>query len=155
MIPMRLTTTVNLLLAGAVLWALAGCGGSNQATTTLPTANGASAPGGSWGALGTEQSAGAFQVTLSTDPAAPKTGDTRFQAKVTNGGQPATDATVNLSPSMPSMQMKGPEATLKHMDGGSYEGTANLSMTGEWEAKTTVTGGGDTGTTVHRFTASQ
>lgn len=153
---MRSTANGMLLLVGvALMWILSGCAGNDQPTTPPPAATGMSTPTGAGAALGTAQAAGPFQVTLSTQPAAPRSGDTRFQAKVTKGGQPVTDATVNLSLSMPSMNMAGPEASLQHMDGGSYEGTANLSMGGDWEAKTSVAGGGDTGTAVHRFTASQ
>jgi hypothetical protein len=36
-----------------------------------------------------------------------------------------------------------------------YEGTANVSMAGGWEAMTTVSAGGDTGTAVYPFSASQ
>ncbi len=55
---------------------------------------------------------------------------------------------------MPTMQMVGPDVTLKPA-GEEYEGTANLSMGGAWQAKATVTAGGDTGTAVYNFDAPQ
>jgi nitrogen fixation protein FixH len=146
-------TVMVLLFFGALAGSLAGCNG-NQPAPTPPAqpSGGGSPPAGA--ALGTEQAAGPFQVTLSTDPDTPKAGNTKFEAKVTKGGQPVKDATVNLSLSMPSMSMMGPEVTLKPA-GDEYEGAANLSMGGEWEAKVTVSAGGETGTAVYRFSASQ
>jgi hypothetical protein len=139
-----------LLGALALGWALAGCRPSGNQTAT---------PGGSTPAataaapLGSEQAAGPFQVKLST-PATPKAGDTRFQASVTRNGQPVSDATVSVSLSMPSMQMAGPDVTLKPT-GSQYEGTANLSMAGEWQAKTTVSADGESGSAVYQFSAVQ
>lgn len=137
---------------------LVGCGGGTSQSPTSPaqTGSGATATGttSTGSALGTAAAAGPFQVTLTTDPAAPKVGDTRFQAQVTKDGQPVKDATVTISLSMPSMNMGGPETTFKPT-GEQYEGAANLGMGGEYQAKTTVTAGGDTGTAVFQFMATQ
>ena len=148
------------LVLGALLlvWPLAGCGGNNQAPS-VPPAGTDTGPGGapaaSAAALGTEQTAGPFQVTLATEPTEPKAGETRFEATVSRNGEPVTNATVNLELSMPSMKMMGPEVTLDHTEGGEYAGTAKLTMGGEWQAKTAVSAGGETGTAVYEFTASQ
>ena len=142
----------------ALTWALAGCGGGTDQTATAPSPStgtpAAPTTTATAGSLGAEQTAGPFQVALTTEPAAPKVGDTRFRAQVTRDGQPVKDATVTVSLSMPSMNMGGPETTLTAA-GGHYEGTANLGMGGEYQAKATVTAGGDTGTAVYRFSASQ
>lgn len=142
-----------LALAGA----LAGCGGREQPTNSPPalTGSGASVTAA---ALGSEAAAGPFQVSLTTEPAAPKVGDTRFRVTVTKDGQPVKEAAVTVSLSMPGMNMGGPTTTLQPVPkdtGGQYEGSASLGMGGEYQAKTTVTAGGDTGTAVFQFMATQ
>ena len=154
---MKTMLAVGLTVGALSLtWALAGCGGSDQSTTPPPAPPAPAAPSAAvtGAALGTEAAAGPFQVALTTEPAAPKVGDTRFHSRVTKDGQPVKDATVTVSLSMPSMNMGGPETTLTPA-GDHFEGTANLGMGGEYQAKTTVTAGGDTGTAVYRFSASQ
>ncbi|HXG24514.1 MAG TPA: FixH family protein [Chthonomonadales bacterium] len=140
----------------AVAWALAGCRGGEQTAapppTTMPPTS-TTAPTATGATLGTEQAAGPFQVTLSTEPAAPKVGDTHFELRISRGGQPVTDATVQLSLSMPSMNMAGPEATLES-GGEHYHTTAKLGMAGEWEARVTVTADGESGTATYRFSVA-
>ena len=151
-------TAKRLWVLGALVlgWSLAGCGGGTQGPPAPPagTDTGTGGAPATTAALGSEQAAGPFQVTLFTKPSAPKAGETKFQAKVLKGGQPVTDATVTVSLSMPSMKMSGPEITLKPT-GEQYEGSGNLAMGGEYEAKTTVAAGADSGTTVYRFSAGQ
>jgi nitrogen fixation protein FixH len=147
---MRFSAAVSFLLGIlALLVALTGCGRAREQTATPP---GGVVPAAARVALGTQQAAGPFQVTLSTSPAPPKAGETRFQAKVSRDGQPVSGATVTVSLSMPSMKMTGPDVTLQAA-GDRYEGSANLGMAGEWEAKTTVNASGETGTATYRFTA--
>jgi nitrogen fixation protein FixH len=149
---MRRTTGALLFIgAFALAWGLAGCRGQTGQPAATPPSGAPPAVAGA--ALGTEQAAGPFQVTLST-AATPKVGETSFQVKVARDGQPVNGATVAMSLSMPSMQMAGPEVTLQPA-GSRYEGTANLTMAGEWEAKTTVTAGGETGAAAYRFTAAK
>lgn len=149
---------VMALVSAALIGMLAGCaGGTNQTSTAPPqTKSGATATSSAatGAGLGTAAAAGPFKVTLTSVPAAPKVGETRFQAQVTRDGQPVKNATVTVSLSMPSMDMGGPETTLKAA-GEQYAGTANLGMGGEYQAKTTVTAGGDTGTAHFHFMASQ
>lgn len=134
-------------------WTLAGCDRAAEQTATPPPAGGR--PAATAPSLGTQQPAGPFQVTLSTDPAAPRVGDTRFEARITRDGQPATGATVRVSLSMPSMQMVGPEVSLEPTGDDTYAGMANLSMGGEWQADVSVSAGGESGTAVYQFSASQ
>jgi YtkA-like len=150
----------------ALLVALTGCGRAKEQTATprVPTLGGGTpgappsvgpgggAPAAAGVALGTQQAVGPFQVTLSTSPAPPKAGETRFEAKVSRDGQAVSGATVTVSLSMPSMKMTGPDVTLQPA-GDHYEGAANLGMAGEWEAKTTVNASGETGTATYHFTA--
>jgi YtkA-like len=150
---MKPVVSISLFLGTlALTWGLVGCRGGQEETTAPPPPAGG--PAAAEAALGTAQAAGPFQVTLSTDPTRSKVGETRFRAEVRRDGQPVTDATVNLNLSMTSMTMVGPEVVLKPT-GDHYEGTANVSMAGEWEAKTTVSAGGDTGTAVYPFSVSQ
>jgi hypothetical protein len=156
---MRRNFGVPLLLAVlALIWAVAGCRGGSEQTATTPSPGGAAprppAGGSATEALGTEQAAGPFQVTLSTEPTPPKVGATKFQVKVSRNGQPVSGATVKLSSSMPSMKMPGPDVTLKPA-GDHYEGTGKLAMAGDWEATVTVSAAGDTGAATYRFTSGQ
>jgi hypothetical protein len=145
---------LSVLLGAVVLTVtVIGCRPAAEPTTAPPP--GARGPAAVGASLGTTQAAGPFQVTLSTDPAAPKVGETRFAAQVTRNGQPVSDARVKVSLSMPSMSMAGPEVTLKAAGAGTYEATANLGMGGDWQAKTTVSAGEETGTAVHQFAAGQ
>jgi hypothetical protein len=139
-----------LLMLLSVTWLLAGCSRGAEQPAPPPAAGGETAAAEA--ALGTAQTAGPFQVTLATEAPGPKAGETRFQAKVSRGGQPVTGATVGLSLSMPSMKMSGPDVTLKPA-GDQYEGAANLGMAGEWEAKVTVSAGRETGSATYHFFA--
>ncbi|MBI3911028.1 MAG: FixH family protein [Armatimonadetes bacterium] len=151
---MKRSVGVLLFLgAGVLVWLIAGCAPEQNQTETPPASVGAPKQAGA--GLGTPQPAGVFQVTLSTEPSAPKMGEMRFRAHVSRDGQPVSDAQLNLSLSMTSMKMIGPEVTLEPAGDGEYEATANLSMGGGWEAKVTITAGGETGTAVYHFTVSQ
>jgi len=159
--------TFGVVLATALLalgWTLSGCrSGQDQGATSPQTSapsspsggtNGAATPSPGGAALGKEQAAGPFQITLSTEPAAPRTGDAKFRAKVTRGGKPVKDATVTVKLDMPAMKMTGPEVTLKAAGDG-YAGTGTLGMGGDYEAKVNVAAAGDKGTAVYHFMASQ
>ena len=122
-------------------------GAAPQANTETNARSGTQTKGA---ALGTEQAAAPFQVVLTTPTMPPKVGDTPFTAQVTRGGTPVTGATVNLKLSMPSMNMGGPEVTLSPVE-DRYEGRANLSMAGEWQAEVGVKSGNETGTAVYVF----
>lgn len=138
--------------------AMAGCGGDEGPTTPSPASPAPAPVAASGAALGGEEAAGPFQVTLTTEPAEPKVGDTLFRARVTRDGSPVTGADITLGLSMPSMNMGGPEATLKASASGgpgTYEGTANLSMGGEYQANVAVGAGGETGSATYTFMAMQ
>ena len=136
--------------------AMAGCGGDEGPTTPTPASPAPVAVTGA--ALGADEAAGPFHVTLTSEPAEPKVGDTLFRARVTRDGSPIAGADVTLSLSMPSMSMGGPEAKLNASDSGgpgTYEGTANLSMGGEYQANLAVESGGETGSATYTFMAMQ
>lgn len=86
---------------------------------------------------------GDMNVTLTTQPEPPRTGEATFEATVTQGGQPVTDASVSVElymPAMPEMKMAEMRSTiaLTHEGGGRYRGLGNVMMAGTWDAKVTV-----------------
>ena len=52
------------------------------------------------------------------------------------------------------MNMGGPSVDLEHTSGGTYEGTADLGMGGDWQATLTVTADPDTPTYKYKFSAA-
>ena len=119
---MRRTHMALALVAGAALLASA-CGGAGNQQST-----------------GTSQD---VQVTLTTEPSPPKTGDNTFSVMVMSGGQPVTDADVSVElfmAAMPAMKMPEMRNTvpLKHEGGGRYSGSGNVMMAGSWDATVTV-----------------
>jgi hypothetical protein len=90
-----------------------------------------------------------IDVQLTTAPNPPKMGTNTFEATVTKGGSPVTDATVSVEvymAAMPSMSM--PEmrsnTTLAHQANGKYVGQGQLQTPGNWETTVTVTRGTET-----------
>lgn len=159
-----------LTLIGLTLLFAAGCGQKEiaESAADAPAPRGAAAPAvstastptslpgsPSGAALAEENAAGPFTVTLTTEPERPTEGETALTAVVTRGGQPVTDAHIQLNLSMPTMNMGGPEVEMKHAEGGRYTAKANLSMGGAWEAKVEVHQGDQTGTATCNFTALQ
>jgi hypothetical protein len=76
--------------------------------------------------------------------APPSSGTNTFEVTVMKDGKPVDDATVTTvfsMPAMPSMNM--PEmhsnVTLTPAGGGRYRGTGELSMSGTWNVRVTVT----------------
>lgn len=155
----KITITVMgmALLAAVLTSTITGCNQGGKQTETLPTTSRTppSAALSSAAALGMAQAAGPFQVTLTTDPAAPTEGAARLSAVVTRSSIPVDDAEVSAALSMPTMKMGGPNITLEHKGGGRYEGPVSLSMGGVWQAVVTVTDDGGTGTATYSFTAMQ
>jgi hypothetical protein len=119
---MRRTSAALALIAAATLLASACGGGGNQEST------------------GTSQG---VEVTLTTEPSPPKTGDNTFSVMVMSGGQPVTDVDVSVElfmAAMPAMKMPEMRNTvpLKHEGGGRYSGPGNVMMAGRWDATVTV-----------------
>ncbi|MHB1462467.1 MAG: FixH family protein [Armatimonadota bacterium] len=125
----------------AVLMLLvAGCGRKTESTAPERT----SAPAASsTTALGSQQAAGPFEVTLSANPSAPKVGKVEFTANVVEKGQPVKNAKVNLTLEMAGMS--GHSVALASM-GDHYMGSADMSMAGEWKANVEITAGSQSGT---------
>lgn len=138
-----------LVLSATVANLLVGCG-SKEETIAPP-----SATGNKSAALGSKQASEHFTITLSTEPQEPKVGKAKFVAAVTHHGQPTEKAAIKLSLSMPSMNMGGMEVVLKHVDGGKYEGEADLSMGGDWQAKIIAEQEGHTGEGAYSFVVNQ
>ena len=88
-------------------------------------------------------------VQLTTAPNPPTMGKNTFEATVTQGGAPVTDATVSVEvymAAMPSMSM--PEmrssTTLVHQANGKYVGEGQLQTPGNWDTTVTVKRGTET-----------
>lgn len=132
-----------------VILLVAGCGRKTESTapggTSAPAASSAAA-------LGSEQTTGPFQVTLSANPSAPKVGEVEFMAKVVQNGQPVKNAKVNLNLEMPGMA--GPSVAMGPMDDG-YMGSVDVTMAGEWKAKVEIAADGKSGTAEYGFTVAQ
>jgi hypothetical protein len=119
------THTLAAGVLGTLL--LVGCGGGQDS---------ASGPGAS----------GPLDITFS-DPADPRAGENTFEVRVTQGGQPVTDADVAVElymAPMPSMNMPEMRNTvaLAHASAGRYRGTGTVMMSGPWTATVTVSRGG-------------
>lgn len=158
---MRTHISIITMAALAIVFLAWGCGAAKQNTappTTEPatSAGAPKAPEAPTGAsLGSEIANEHFAITLTAEPAELKVGKAKFVAKVLHHGQPTGDATVKISLSMPAMNMGGPEIALKHMSNGVYEGEADLSMGGDWQAKVSVEQEGHPGEAVYDFVVMQ
>jgi hypothetical protein len=136
-------TAFGIALLGSLLAASCGGGGgqpdNNMGNMSKP-APAAEAPAAA-------AATGNVDVTLMTEPDPPRTGEATFDAMVTQGGQPVTDADVSVAlfmAAMPSMNM--PEmknsVALKHEGNGRYRGTGTVMMAGSWDATVSVKRGG-------------
>jgi YtkA-like protein len=128
----RVSVLGGALLAGVLA---AACGSGEPSSTTAPATQGPAAS--------SQAPAGNVDVTLTTQPDPPKTGETTFEAMVMSGGQPVTDADVSVELYMAAMpDIKMPEmrntVTLHHEGGGRYRGTGNVMMAGNWDATVRV-----------------
>jgi hypothetical protein len=133
---------LRLMCAAATIlgFAAVACGGGNQQpaeqTTPAETAPAATVP-----------ASGPVEITLTSQPDPPRTGENTFEVMVMQGGQPVTDAEVSVEFFMAAMpQMKMPEmkntVTLKHEGGGRYRGAANVMMAGSWDVTVMAMRGG-------------
>ena len=139
----RLSAALGAAVIGSVL--AAGCGGggepqdNNMGNRPMPMPA-ARAPAAA-------PATGNVEVTLTTQPDPPSTGEATFEAVVMQDGQPVTDADVSVElfmAAMPSMKM--PEMknsiALEHEGEGRYRGTGNVMMAGSWDATVSVKRGG-------------
>jgi Cu(I)/Ag(I) efflux system membrane fusion protein/cobalt-zinc-cadmium efflux system membrane fusion protein len=88
------------------------------------------------------------QITFTTVPDPPKTGENQLEATVKDAsGKPIDDAEVSVQffmPAMPTMNMPAmrSEAKLSPAGAGVYRGTGQVMMAGRWDTTVTVTRGG-------------
>jgi len=89
----------------------------------------------------------AFTISLQVDPAQPRFGrKTRFDVKITDSsGAPVNNAQAHVSLVMALMDMGKNEFDLKPSGDGTYQGTGEFTMAGEWEVVTTASAGGKAG----------
>jgi Cu(I)/Ag(I) efflux system membrane fusion protein len=86
---------------------------------------------------------GGYVLTLSTEPATPKAGETMLRLKLTDPeGKPVTNANVLFVCTMPMPGMTDSKVTAIHTKDGVYEGKAMLGMAGTWEVRISVTAPG-------------
>ncbi len=83
-----------------------------------------------------------LDITFSSKPSPPKTGDNTFDVMVKDAsGKPVTDAEVTATLVMPKMgsmpEMKNSVA-LKHQKEGRYVGTGQVMMAGKWDVTVMV-----------------
>jgi hypothetical protein len=130
-----------------VTLALAGCGPKPAPSAQAPAAPVAD-PNAV--ALGKTNTAGPFQVTLSTPEKPVKAGNVPFAAEVTRDGAQVKDATVKVALSMPKMGMPGPSGALT-WKAGRYTGTVRAGMAGEWQADVSVKSAVESGTAAFTF----
>ena len=105
--------------------------------------------------MGSEVAGEHFSITLISEPSDLKVGKAKFLVKLLHHGEPTVGAIVKLSLSMPSMNMGGANIELKHTKDGIYEGEADLSMGGDWQAKVSVDQEGHPGEAVYDFVVMQ
>jgi hypothetical protein len=128
--------TMALIASASLLTAACGGGGVEQNESRSPApATGISTPGQT------------VDVTLTSEPSPPRSGENTFEVMVMSGGQPVTDADVSVEffmAAMPSMNMPEMRNTvaLKHEEGGRYRGAGNVMMAGNWDATVRVRRGG-------------
>jgi len=83
-----------------------------------------------------------LDITLTSKPTPPKTGENTFQVVVKDAtGKPITDAEVTAMFYMAKMgtmpEMKN-NVTLKHQKEGTYVGTGQVMMAGKWDVTVSV-----------------
>jgi hypothetical protein len=143
---------INLLGSLAATAALAGCSGKEgtpvPAVPAAPTTT--SAPVPAVAALGAQQVAGHIELTLTTEPEAPKAGDVTLRCQVGHHGQPHPGATVKIDLTGPGAGADMPEVALLQTTMGTYEGKAKLTE-GTWEAKISVNDGHDSQVFAYKF----
>jgi nitrogen fixation protein FixH len=89
-----------------------------------------------------------LDITLTSKPSPPKTGDNTLEVTVKDAsGKPVTDADVTVNfymPPMPAMKMPEMKNTvaLKHQKAGTYSGSGQVMMAGKWDATVVVKRGG-------------
>lgn len=88
-----------------------------------------------------------MDITLRTTPDPVSTGENTFEVMVMQDGKPVTDATVSTEfymPAMPSMNMAEmrTKTDLTHAGSGTYRGTGQVTMAGDWDVTVTVMRGG-------------
>lgn len=86
-----------------------------------------------------ERKAGGLTLMLSTDPASPRIGENLIRVTVKDaGGKPVSNATVQLTYTMPMPGMMPATVPMKSGKDGAYEAKVNLGMGGQWDLTVTV-----------------
>ena len=120
-----------VVIAAAVM--AVGCGSGEAEGDRTPSASSPAVQG--------------MDITLRTTPDHVSTGENTFEVMVMQDGKPVTDATVSTEfymPAMPSMNMAEmrTKTDLTHAGSGTYRGTGQVTMAGDWDVTVTVMRGG-------------
>jgi len=91
----------------------------------------------------------AFNMAIAFDPSPPRmSSKTRFRLTLTDlSSAPVGDAKVGVALVMPLMDMGKNEFSMQPAGQGVYEGTAQFTMSGEWEVMVSAAAGGKSGKT--------
>jgi hypothetical protein len=90
----------------------------------------------------------AVDITLVSKPTPPRMGNNTLEVTLKDAtGKPITDAAVSVTffmAAMPAMKMPEMKNTsaLKHVKDGTYSGTGNVMMAGNWDVTVTATRAG-------------
>lgn len=103
---------------------------------------------GTGGALGTEQPAGPFTVTLTTKPSPPQIGDNAWTVQVRKDGQPVKGAEVNITFVDPATGAKADVFQLTDT-GGEYSAAQNLNTKGKIQAHVTAVANNQSGRAIY------
>ena len=140
----RMRRSLLLLLLAL---ALPGC---EQKPSTTPRGSAPASPSDHKVILSTTVAPGSpFKMSVSFDPAQPlMSKKTTFRLALADlSGAPVSDAKVQTSLVMPLMDMGKNEFALAPKGNGSYQGSGQFTMSGEWEVVFTASAGGKSGKT--------
>lgn len=94
---------------------------------------------------GTRDRLNPFRMTLTTDPASPRSGPITIKVHVIDSAnQPADGVTLKADVSMNGMGSGDQHLTLDGHGNGDYDGRANLDMAGSWDVNLTASRDGKT-----------
>jgi hypothetical protein len=128
-------TSVDRLLAVAVLWAATAC------SSPSPTSATGSFPAAPY--TTTTSTTGALVIDVRTSPQPPSVGTNDVQLSITKAsdGTPVDGLSVDVEPWMPSMEHGTSTTTVVAQGGGMYLVTdVYLYMQGVWSLRTTISG---------------
>ena len=125
-----MTGMKHVLIALTCVAALIGCGGADEPSPAFQSTT-----------------TGNAEIAFTSDPVTPTIGQNTFEVRVTEAGAPVNDAQVSVEffmPAMPSMNMaeRRNRSDLQPAGDGTYRGTGQVMMSGNWEVTVRATRNG-------------